>query len=201
MRDLNTSGEIRQYPGSPWLARKLMREGDTLVACELHPEDYRGLSQLFRSDEQAKILELDGWTALKSLLPPKERRGVILVDPPFEEPGEFDRMSRGLNEIHRRFATGSAILWYPIKDPRAIRSFHAGIIKLGVPKVMALDCFVRAPSDPEVLNGTGLIILNPPFVLEEQLGRLLPYLRECLGQGAGAIFRIERLSGDHLNSS
>ena len=113
-------GTLTRYPGSPLLARRLMREGDHLVVNELHPEDNIALRKLFGHDPQTKVLELDGWTALKSLLPPKERRGVVLVDPAYEQPGELERLVQGLKEAARRFATGTILLWYPIKDVTAI---------------------------------------------------------------------------------
>jgi 23S rRNA (adenine2030-N6)-methyltransferase len=198
---LNTPGKIECYPGSPYLAHKLTRSADTLVACELHPDDWLSLRQLFAADPRIKVLHLDGWLGLKSLLPPKERRGLILIDPPFEEPGEFERMEQGLAAIHRRFATGTAILWYPIKDPAPARDFRLKAMKTGFSKALSIELYVRAPRHEDVLNGTGLLIVNPPFVLADQLASLMPYLTATLGVAEGAFFRLENQSGMLLNSS
>ncbi len=122
--DENAGGKLERYPGSPLIARRLLRRGDTLIANELHEDDGAELRQLFARDPQTKVMALDGWTALKSLLPPKERRGVVLIDPPFEEAGEFERIVEGLANAARRFATGTFVIWYPIKDARAVARFH-----------------------------------------------------------------------------
>ena len=116
--------QIRSYPGSPLIARRLLRKQDRLFAIELHPEDAGALRQLFAGDIQTRVLELDGWLALGAQLPPKEKRGLVLVDPPFEEPGEFDRMADALAKAHRRWPGGIYALWYPVKDRAAVADFR-----------------------------------------------------------------------------
>jgi 23S rRNA (adenine2030-N6)-methyltransferase len=190
---LNPNGTPRRYPGSPCLALALMRADDRLVANELHPEDAATLRRTLARDRRAKVLELDGWLALKAQLPPRERRGVVLVDPPFEEPGELDRIVAGLDNARRRFDGGVYLLWYPIKDPRPVARFHQVIAKVAPPESLAIELLIRAPADPERLNGCGLVVLNPPFTLETDLGVLLPALAERLSDGAGATGRIARL--------
>jgi 23S rRNA (adenine2030-N6)-methyltransferase len=192
----NTAGELDLYPGSPRLARTLIRPQDRLIANELHPEDGQLLKELFSRDSQAKVLHLDGWTALKALLPPKERRGVILVDPPFEEPGELERLKRGLREAAERFPTGIYLLWYPIKDPKPIASFHRSVAALGLPKLLVAELMIRSSHVVTRLNGSGLVILNPPFQLDETLNQILPFLADRLGQDSGAGFRITWLVGE-----
>jgi 23S rRNA (adenine2030-N6)-methyltransferase len=193
VRALNGDGMLACYPGSPLLARRLMREGDRLVVNELHPEDHAALAKLFARDAQTKVLALDGFTALKSLLPPKERRGVVLVDPAYEVPGELDRLVSGLKEVERRFATGTILLWYPIKDAKPVAAFRKKIGDLGLAKVMAVELLIRKPDDPALLNGAGLIVVNAPFTLSAKLGALLPELARLLAQGPGAAFRLEEL--------
>lgn len=190
---LNPDGVPRTYPGSPCLALALMRGDDRLVANELHPEDATTLRRTLARDRRAKVLELDGWLALKAQLPPKERRGVILVDPPFEEPGELDRIVAGLDNARRRFGGGVYLLWYPIKDPRPVARFYQAIAKVAPPESLAIELLIRAPLDPDRLNGCGLVVLNPPFTLEADLGVLLPVLAERLSDGAGATGRIAHL--------
>ncbi|MCL4764870.1 MAG: 23S rRNA (adenine(2030)-N(6))-methyltransferase RlmJ [Hyphomicrobiaceae bacterium] len=195
----NAAGGLHAYPGSPCIARALLRPQDRLVANELHPEDGLRLKELFQRDRQTKVLQLDGWIALKSLLPPKERRGVVLVDPPFEEPGELERLALGLREAAARFPTGAYLLWYPIKDPGAIDAFHAAAAATGLPKLLAAELLIRAPRDPARLNGAGLVIANPPYRLDEVLSVLLPFLAARLGDGSGAGHRLLWLRGATRN--
>lgn len=172
--------ELDSYPGSPWLARRLLRPGDKLIANELHPDDNAALARLFARDKQVSVMGLDGWTALKSLLPPPERRGVILIDPPFEEAGELDRLVTGLEAAVKRFATGVYLLWYPIKDPKPVARMQRRMAQLGLAKLMRIELSIGDDSDPGVLSGCGLIVVNPPYLLEQQLARILPELARRL---------------------
>ncbi len=131
-----------------------MRAGDALVLNEAHPEDCERLRETFHKDRLTKVLEIDGWQALKSLLPPKERRGVTLVDPPFEVAGEFDRMLDGLVDAAKRFATGTLIFWYAIKDERAVERFKRKAAATNIPKQLSVELFVAAPSPEGGLAGT-----------------------------------------------
>jgi 23S rRNA (adenine2030-N6)-methyltransferase len=182
----NPDGGLSRYPGSPCIARHLLRPGDVLVANELHPEDHAELARRFARDRQTKVLHLDGWTALKALLPPKERRAVMLVDPPFEEAGELDRLIAGLKDAQRRFATGTILLWYPIKGLGPIDRFYSTLSSLALEKVLVTELFTRAPTDPNILNGCGLIIFNPPFTLAERLRTALPELTHRMAVACGA---------------
>ena len=186
----NAAGQLCRYPGSPRIARRLIRSQDRLVANELHPQDGLVLKELFARDPQTKILQLDGWIALKALLPPKERRGVVLIDPPFEKPGELERLSRALRDGTQRFSTGIYLLWYPIKDPNPIAELHRAITALGLPKLLAAELLIRAPRDITRLNGAGLVVLNPPFRLDETLEVLLPFLAARLGDDPSASCRV-----------
>ena len=191
VRAENPAGTLARYPGSPLIARRLLRENDVLVVNELHPQDHAELAGLFARDLQTKVLHLDGWTALKSLLPPKERRGVILVDPPFEEAGELDRLVTGLKDVQRRFATGTVILWYPIKALRPLDRFYAALSELGFEKILITELYVRPPTDLDGLNGTGLVIFNPPYTLADRLRNALPALTERLAADPGAFHVID----------
>jgi 23S rRNA (adenine2030-N6)-methyltransferase len=190
----NPDGKLRRYPGSPCLALALMRPQDRLVANELHPEDAALLGQALAGDRRAKVLGLDGWLALKAQLPPKERRGVILVDPPFEQPGELDRILQGLQNALRRFAGGTYLLWYPIKDPRPIARFHQAIGSIAPKETLAIELLLREPADAERLNGSGLVVINPPYTLEVDLAVLLPALAERLADGKGGGAKVARIA-------
>jgi len=194
VRAVNGAGALNRYPGSPLIARRLMRACDRLVVNELHPEDHAELAALFARDAETKVLSLDGWTALKSLLPPRERRGVVLVDPAFEEEGELDRLVEGLQEAVRRFSTGTFLLWYPIKDVKAVAAFRRKIAALELPKVLAVELMIRGAEDAQRLNGAGLIVVNAPHTLQANLKVALPPLVPLLAQGDGARFLLHELA-------
>ncbi len=172
------------YPGSPRLVLELMRASDRLIANELHPEGRAQLEVVLRGDRRAKVLGIDGWQALRALLPPRERRGVILIDPPFEETGELERLAQGLAAAVDRFATGTYLLWYPIKNAGAVATFKQRLAQAGHDKLMAVE--LRVSASGERLEAAGLIVLNPPFRLEAELAELLPFLVERLATGPGA---------------
>lgn len=198
VRAANRIRGLRRYPGSPWIVRHLLRPGDRLVANDLHPQDGAQLAALFVRDRQAKVLKLDGWTMLKAVLPPRERRGVVLIDPPFEEPGEFERIAQGLAAAVRRFATGTYVLWFPIKSTAPVTDFYRRLTAMSLPKLLKLELLVHEPRDPERLNGTGVAMLNPPYRLEEQMRTILPFLAGRLAQGPGARHHMGWLSGEAL---
>jgi 23S rRNA (adenine2030-N6)-methyltransferase len=198
IRRLNRAGvgTLRWYPGSPRLVRILMRPQDRLVACELHPAEAQALHREFAGDARVRVARMDGYQALKAHLPPAERRGLVLVDPPFEERDEFERMLKGLNEARRRWAQGVFAFWYPIKDHAATASFHKSVVDLGVKRVIAAEVLVRPATDPERLNGAGLLLVNPPWTLADDLVRLLPRLADAFQDPGPASARIERLAGE-----
>lgn len=184
---------IVAYPGSPLVARHLLRPGDKLVVNELHEQDHAALQRLLGADRQCKVTALDGWTALKALLPPPERRGVILVDPPFEQPGEFDRLAAGLDEVARRFATGIVLLWYPIKNLAAVTEFRRVLARSRLKNLLDVELMVQA-SDARGLPGCGLAIANPPFGADAKLLTLTAFLAERLAGGPGAQSSLRWLS-------
>jgi 23S rRNA (adenine2030-N6)-methyltransferase len=190
VRAFNAEGRLSTYPGSPLIARRLLRPGDALLANELHAEDQKNLAALFARDGQTKVLALDAWTAVKSLLPAKERRGLVLIDPPFEERDEFEKLAGSLGDIRRRFEAGMALLWYPIKDLRAVERFGEQARRAGFDKVLTAELLIRAPVDETRFNGCGLFIVNPPWTLKGALEKLGPFLAERLAQGEGATFRL-----------
>jgi 23S rRNA (adenine2030-N6)-methyltransferase len=192
VRAANPAGGLRIYPGSPSIALSLMRPQDTLIANELHPEEASALKAAIGRDRRAKPMALDAWMALKSLLPPTERRGIILIDPPFEEPAELERMTVGIAQGLQRFATGIYVAWYPIKDLRPINQFHAALAALAVPKLLRVELLLMRPSDPERLNGCGLIVANPPYTLKGELAAILPDLsRRFATDDRGAGYRLD----------
>ncbi|WP_455482422.1 23S rRNA (adenine(2030)-N(6))-methyltransferase RlmJ [Bartonella sp. B35(2025)] len=178
--------EIVFYPGSPVFIRQLLRKQDRLIAIELHCEDYKILARNFANDYQTKALHLDGWLSLNSHLPPKEKRGFILVDPPFEKPGEFSRLIEGLVKAYRRFPKGIYALWYPVKYEKEIKNFLYALYQTEIPKILQLEMRIRKNSIPPTMNGSGMILINPPYILEEEMKKLNPFLITRLGQDKNA---------------
>jgi len=168
------------YPGSPALIRALLRPDDRLACCELHPEDHAALARLFHRDRQVSVHLRDGYAAIAGLLPPRQARGLVLIDPPFEAPGEFDRVLAGLQAGAARFATGVYAAWYPIKHRSPVRAFHEAVRGAGLRDVVCAEMWWREPTDPARLNGCGLLVRNPPWgfeaaatdILTALLGRL-----------------------------
>ncbi|VVT17785.1 23S rRNA (adenine(2030)-N(6))-methyltransferase RlmJ [Hoeflea sp. EC-HK425] len=193
---LNPEGGLLHYPGSPKLTRSLLRKQDRLTAIELHPEDARQLRQVFDGDYQVRVIELDGWLSLGAHLPPKEKRGLVLIDPPFEEAGEYDRMIDGLARATRRFPGGTYMLWHPIKADSALGAFDKKLIALARPRTLTVRLLTRANQTAPGLNGTGLVIINPPFTLEAELRQVLPELAGLLSQGPGAGSEVRLLVGE-----
>ncbi|RWC50076.1 MAG: 23S rRNA (adenine(2030)-N(6))-methyltransferase RlmJ [Mesorhizobium sp.] len=196
VRSLNPEGGIHKYPGSPLIARHLMRKQDRLTAIELHPKDVAKLRMLFAGDFQARIIELDGWLALGAHLPPKEKRGLVLIDPPFEEAGEFERLVDGLMRAHKRWPGGIYALWYPIKDRKAIIAFRKALKQSGIPKLLDIEFEIRPASSEPSLDGSGLLVVNPPFTLEGELRTLLPALHRLLAVEKPAHWSLEWLAGE-----
>lgn len=192
----NTGEKLATYPGSPLLIRRLLRLQDRLSALELHPEYADRLAKLFEGDFQVRVIHLDGWLALNAHLPPKEKRGLILVDPPFEELGEFDRLIDGLVKAHKKFPTGIYALWYPLKDTRAVHDFISGMEATGIPRMLRVELSVRPASNPPRLHGSGLILVNPPFVLEDELRAIMPALASLLGDTGAGRHKIEWIKGE-----
>ncbi len=187
---VNPRGGLRYYPGSPFVTRHLLRDQDRLMALELHPQDAEALRQNFEGDVQTRVTQLDGWAALGTHLPPKEKRGLVLVDPPFELRGEFDRMVQSLQKAHKRWPGGTYAYWYPIKDPSDVSAYVKALAGTGIAKILRIELTIRAPSTPPRLHGTGMIVVNPPFVLPDELNRILPELATRLadaGRGRSTI--------------
>ncbi|ALG71479.1 lactate dehydrogenase [Azospirillum thiophilum] len=185
VRTLNPDGALRWYPGSPHIARAALRPQDRMVLVELHPDDARSLKAEFAGDRSVAVHQTDAYTALKAHLPPREKRGLVLVDPPFEQPDEFARMAEGLALAHRRWPTGVFALWYPIKERAAVWRFQDAVEKTGIPKILIAE-LTWHPEDTHLrLNGSGLLIVNAPWRLDETLRAMLPALHAVLPTTGG----------------
>ncbi len=190
------SGGGRRYPGSPALALSLSRPQDRFLFCELHPEERAKLERRLGDDHRAKVLAQDGYQAIGAHLPPRERRGLVLIDPPFEEPGEFHRMVTGLEAAYRRFATGIFMLWYPIKDLQAVDRFRCDIASLGLPKTLRIELDFAEVRSRDVLSGSGLIIVNPPFTLADEMRTILSAISPMMARDGKGRVRVSWITGE-----
>lgn len=195
--EINYDADLDAYPGSPDLAATLMREQDALRLTELHPEDKETLSDHFFRDKRVKIENRDGYEALKAYMPPPERRGVVLVDPPFEHRDELAHMAKGAMGGISRWPTGCFIFWRPLKDMENTEKFDDGLaewllddMNFSPEKVLLADLWVKEIVEPGPLCGAGVVVVNPPYGLQEALLKVLPWLTELLQQDDGAGWRI-----------
>jgi 23S rRNA (adenine2030-N6)-methyltransferase len=193
---LNERGRLRIYPGSPALVRAWLRPQDRLIACELEPKAAATLARNLRGDTRIKTLAIDGWTALNAYVPPKERRGLVLVDPPFEANNDFARLASSLAAAHRKWKTGIYVLWYPIKGRSEPDALAKRLRRLALTKVLRAELLVASLGDPTRLNGAGMILVNPPWTLENELSALLPFLASVLGRQGKGRFRLDWLAGE-----
>jgi 23S rRNA (adenine2030-N6)-methyltransferase len=191
----NVEGSPRTYPGSPLLAAHALRAEDRLVLCELQPEEADALRSVFRNDERAHVHQRDGYTALKALLPPAERRGLVLIDPPFEQQSqEFRVIETALAQALERWPTGVYAVWYPIKQRATIRPFERWLGARSLKSALLVELLVRADDSPLRLNGCGMAIVNAPWRFEATLAAMLPALESVLRQGDGASRRLQSLA-------
>ena len=183
------------YPGSPAIAAALLRPNDRLICCELHDEDAVTLKQLFARDPAVAVHRRDGWEALRALLPPKEKRGLVLIDPPYEDAEEFTHLIAGLKLGHARFRTGVFAAWYPIKRLAQVRQFLTAMRDSGIRDIVTAEFLLREPLDPARLNGCGLLVINPPFQFEAAATSILTALLATIGLGEpGQAVAITRLA-------
>jgi 23S rRNA (adenine2030-N6)-methyltransferase len=179
--DLVSSVGERHYPGSPLLSARLLRPQDRLVAIEKHPEDVKGLRHALSQFRKASVREADGYRALSALLPPTERRGLVLIDPPYEATDEFEKVTQALREGLCRFATGIFAVWFPIKAKRTADAFCGEIAIAGAAKTLRIDIDTRPEPGSERLSAAGLVIVNPPFGLGDTMREVLAMATPRLG--------------------
>jgi 23S rRNA (adenine2030-N6)-methyltransferase len=193
VRQLNPDGQLRHYPGSPWLARQMLRDGDRLRLYEMHTTDAKLLLECFKgTGREVAITDGDGFTGLKAILPPPPRRGLVLIDPSYETKGDYTAVVKALQESLKRFPTGTYALWYPMLSKLESRQLPDKLKRLGCSNWLHATLEVKAPAkDGFGMNGSGMFIINPPWTLEKKLHETLPKLTELLAQGPGAKYTLE----------
>lgn len=183
---LNPQQQLRYYPGSPLLAQRLMRSQDKLILNELHPQDLQLLKQLFKEDHRISIHNQNGWLLAKALFPLAEKRALILIDSPFEKTDDFAQCLNALTEITKRMRQAVVAVWYPIKKKEDLKGFYLNVTRIkSIPKLLKVEMLMQAADNNLGLNGSGMVIANPPWKLEVELVNLLNYLKQILAPNTG----------------
>jgi len=188
------------YPGSPLIAAKLLRAKDRLIAVEKQPQEYAALAAALSCEKGARAVKEDGYSELASLVPPPERRGLVLIDPPYETEDEFPRATRAIVEAYRRFATGIFLFWYPAKIRPAVAASIGEFLTAGISSLLKIEFDTgasRLPKEPgrgEPMTATGLLVINSPFGFAEEMRAILPFLTQILAQGPDAHGAVEILA-------
>lgn len=187
IRKLNYGGKaLRYYAGSPLLAANLLRPQDRALMMELHPSDFPLLRNNFKAFENVIVKIGDGFQQVKATLPPKERRGLVLIDPPYELKEDYDLVVKSIEEGYKRFATGVYAIWYPVVLRQQTKRMIKGLDATGIRKILQIELAVRPDSDQRGMTASGMIVINPPWTLEKQMKSILPYLSTALApQGTG----------------
>lgn len=193
----NPGGELAIYPGSPRLARAALRPDDRMIVCELAPAEAAALRDEFRGDPQVAVHRRDGYEALGALLPPTPRRGLVVVDPPYERPDEFQAALAGLEAAARRWPQGCLMLWYPLKGALASSLLHAAVLRASLREVLCVELRTRSDRDPTAMCGSGLLLVDPPWQIDKALADVTTWLARALREDpdAPASARVEWLVG------
>ena len=191
LKKLNPHGELHEYPGSPWLAQSILRTQDKARLFELHPNEYKNLQTLFAHDKQIRVEQTDGFQALNALLPPAERRAVVLIDPPYEVKTDYQTLIESLKIAYKKFSTGVYLIWYPVLDRKVVNRLERNLIDSGIRNVLLAELCIREDVEDVGMTGSGMIIINPPWQLNAVLKDLMPQLVRMLS--ASGSFRLQQL--------
>lgn len=191
----DADGKPASYPGSPALAQTLLRPQDKIALAELHPQDFTTLRRRIGRDERVRFAEMDGYAALNAWTPPVERRGLVLIDPPFEARDEFPRIARAVLTAWKKWRTGVYAIWYPVKDASTVDEFYGELAASGIEKILRLELALGELADNGPLNANGLCVINPPFALHEEAKVILPWLAGLLGEPGKGSWRADWIVG------
>lgn len=190
----NPSGKLQQYPGSPWLAAQMLRKMDQLRLFELHPADYQTLHALLSEHKSAQVYQKDGLKTLPTLLPPTTRRAVILIDPSYEIKADYDTVLDTLHKAHKRFATGTYLLWYPVVSRQRIQQMLKKLQASHIPDILQIEFCPRPDGEHQGMTGSGMIVINPPWLLAQQMQQILPWLLQNTGSPETTHFTLQQIS-------
>jgi 23S rRNA (adenine2030-N6)-methyltransferase len=183
----------RFYPGSPWIARLLARPQDRLTLCEKHPEEFELLDIAISREPKVSVQERDGYGALRAMLPPPEKRGLVLIDPPFEAADEWAKILTALGEGLQRFPSGVCVVWYPLTERARVEEFFHELLALKLPPTLVAELMIAGERSELKMKGCGLVILNPPWQFDHEAKPLLEFLAGALAQEPGGSGRVRWL--------
>jgi len=176
----NRNETLKYYPGSPLIAKQLLRPQDKLQLTEIHSSDYPLLRQEFSKDHRSQVTRIDGFLQLKSKLPPESRRGLILIDPSYEIKDDYQKIPNELKEGYKRFSTGTYLVWYPVVNRRQTQGMIDGIVDKGIKRILQIELAIRPDNNQKGMTASGMIVVNPPWKLKQQMQEILPWLQKIL---------------------
>jgi 23S rRNA (adenine2030-N6)-methyltransferase len=192
----NPGKSLTHYPGSPWFAANGLRKQDRLFLHEIHPSDLEPLQETFKADRRIRIIGSDGYKGCLGLVPPIQRRGLVLIDPPYEIKSDYHAVVDLLKNAYLKFSTGVYALWYPVVDRYRIRELEQALVKSGIRNIQLFELGIHEDSLQHGMSSSGMILINPPWKLKEELESVLPYLADTLGVDGEGHYRIEQLVGE-----
>ncbi|KRS22736.1 ribosomal RNA large subunit methyltransferase J [Alishewanella sp. WH16-1] len=195
VKQLNPDGELNFYPGSPKIAAMLLRAGDQLQATELHPSDFPLLQSQFLQRRLTRIENIDAFAGIKAMLPPLVKRGLVLIDPPYELKSEYQDLIKGLQEAYKRFPQATYAIWYPVIERSSIEAFIAAIVATGIKNQLRIEFNLHADSPGHGMTGSGMLVINPPYTLAQSLAPALSEVQQQLGNPASR-YQIMQIVGE-----
>ncbi len=196
VQTMNPSGALQQYPGSPAIAQELLRAQDRLLLCELHTTEIAALQDFFRADLRAEVWHADGFVRVEKLLPPRERRGLILIDPPYELKEDYQRVVDFAATAHRKFAQGVYLIWYPVVERQRINQMEAALQQSGIRNIQLFELGIAPDTDTRGMTSSGMIVINPPWTLKQRIEPAVQFLAQKLGLRNAGHFRCEQLAAE-----
>lgn len=195
VKQLNPDGDLNFYPGSPKIAAMLLRAGDQLQATELHPSDFPLLQSQFLQRRLTRIENIDAFAGIKAMLPPLVKRGLVLIDPPYELKTEYQDLIKGLQEAYKRFPQATYAIWYPVIERSSIEAFIAAIVATGIKNQLRIEFNLHADSPGHGMTGSGMLVINPPYTLAQSLAPALSEVQQQLGNPASH-YQIMQIVGE-----
>jgi 23S rRNA (adenine2030-N6)-methyltransferase len=189
---LNSGGRLNNYPGSPQIALLEKRPIDRMQLTELHPGDFSRLQKMMAKNK-VKVYQQDAWQGLKAMLPPPEKRGLVLIDPSYEVKQDYKTIVTTLKETYKRFSSGIFAIWYPVLERDATEKFIRSLAQAGIPNMLRIEHCIL-PDVDSGMTGSGMIVVNPPYTLKKDMEKALPVLSKRLDEGEGGSFIVEQLT-------
>lgn len=196
VKRFNSTDKLTRYPGSPLLVKQLLRDKDRLCLFELHSTEIKLLTAEAHKDKRIQVVHADGLSSAVKLLPPPERRGLVLIDPSYEIKDDYQQVVETLTAMHKRFATGTYALWYPVIERRRNQKLERAIGASGINNVQLFELGIRADSSEHGMTASGMIVVNPPWTLVAEMKQVLPWLAEVLGNKGEDFYRIQTLASE-----